>query len=90
MTVAFQPDYEDRNRLTCGLRIIWLIPIAIFSAIIFFVAQVLWFIAFFSALFTGKWPEGIWDFVIKALRLNLRAKAYGALLTDPYTPFALE
>ena len=90
VTVSFVPQYEDRNRLTCALRIFWLIPIAIFSAIVFFVAQILWFIAFFAVLFTGRWPEGLWDFVVKALRLNLRANAYGALLTDQYPPFALE
>lgn len=90
VTVAFAPEYEGRDRLTCGLRLLWLIPIAVFSAVIFFVAQILWFVAFFAVLFTGRWPEGLWDFVVKALRLNLRANTYGALLTDQYPPFALE
>ena len=90
VTVSFEVEFEDRNRLTSALRIIWLIPIAIFAAIIFFVAQIVWFIAFFAVLFTGRWPEGMLDFVTRALRLNLRANAYGALLTDQYPPFAVE
>lgn len=90
VSVAFAPEYDDRNKLTCALRLFWLIPIAIFAAVIFFVAQILWFVAFFAVLFTGRWPEGLWDFVVKALRLSLRANAYGSLLTDQYPPFALE
>ena len=90
MTVAFEPELEDRDRLTSALRIFWAIPIAIFSAIVMFVASILWFIAFFAVLFTGQWPEGLRDFVVKAMRLNLRANTYGSLLTDKYPPFTLE
>lgn len=90
VSVSFQPQYEDRNRLTCALRIFWLIPIAIFGAIIFFAASILWIGAFFVVLFTGRWPEGIWEFVVKALRLNLRVNTYASLLTDQYPPFAIE
>ncbi|NND01799.1 MAG: DUF4389 domain-containing protein [Acidimicrobiia bacterium] len=90
VSVSFEPQFEERDRLTCVLRIFWLIPIAIFSAIVYFAATILWIGAFFAVLFTGRWPEGLLDFVVKALRLNLRANTYGSFLTDQYPPFALE
>ncbi|MCP3975187.1 MAG: DUF4389 domain-containing protein [bacterium] len=90
VTVDFTPALENRNRLTVALRIFWLIPAAIFGAIVLFVAEILWFLAFFAVLFTGSWPEGLRDFVVKALRINVRVNAYGALLTDEYPPFALD
>jgi hypothetical protein len=85
--VDFAPALEDRNRLTVGLRILWAIPAAVFSSIIMFVAQILWFIALFAVLVTGRWPEGMRNFVESALRVNTRTTAYVTLLTDEYPPF---
>jgi hypothetical protein len=90
VSVSFTPELEDRNRLTVGLRFLWIIPAAIFMVIIVWVAQILTFIAFFVVLFTGRWPSGLRDFVVKALRLWVRVEAYGFLLTDQYPPFALD
>lgn len=90
VTVDFTPALENRNRLTVALRLFWMIPAAIFGAIVLFVAEILWFFAFFAVLFTGTWPAGLLDFVVKALRLSVRVNAYGALLTDEYPPFALD
>jgi hypothetical protein len=85
--VTFTPALEDRNRLTVGLRIIWAIPAALYALVIGVVAAVCWFIAFFAVLFTGRWPDGLRDWVMKGLRTQLRATAYVALLTDEYPPF---
>lgn len=41
-------------------------------------------------LFTGKYPRGIFNFVVGALRWGLRVEAYAILLTtDQYPPFLL-
>ncbi len=41
-------------------------------------------------LFTGKYPRGIFNFVVGALRWGLRVEAYAILLTtDQYPPFRL-
>lgn len=88
--VDFVPDLGDRNRLTVFFRIIWVIPAAIFAMVIFFVAQICWFIAFFAVLFTGRWPEGLLDFVLKAQRVGVRTSAYYWLLTDEYPPFSTD
>ena len=46
-------------------------------------------IAFFAVLFTGKWPEGLRDFVVKFFRWATRVNAY-VLLRDEYPPFSLD
>ncbi|HUQ63446.1 MAG TPA: DUF4389 domain-containing protein [Acidimicrobiales bacterium] len=42
---------------------------------------------FFAVLVTGKYPEGIRDFLVHAYRYGLRVEAYVGFLTDRYPPF---
>jgi len=90
VTLDFMPELTDRNRLTVGLRMIWIIPIALFAIIIFIAAGIVWFVAIFVVLFTGKWNEGMREFIVKALRLSIKVNAYAMMLTDEYPPFSLE
>ena len=78
---------ESANRLTTGLRFLWIIPAAI---IYFFVAiggAVVTLISWFAILFTGKQPKGMWDFALKVLRFGLQLQAYALLMTDVYPKF---
>lgn len=88
--VEVDPQLEDRNRLTVGLRFIWVIPIGLVTAIIGFIGMVCWFLGFFAVLFTGRWPEGLRAWVLRALRASLRLNAYLFLLTDEYPPFSFD
>jgi hypothetical protein len=88
LRVDFRPQLQDRNRLTVGLRLLWIIPIGIFTWVIGMVASVVAFIGFFAVLFTGRWPDGLRAFLIGAARLGLRTTAYGYLLIDDYPPFS--
>jgi hypothetical protein len=48
------------------------------------------FISWFAILFTGKFPQGLFDFVVGVGRWGLRTGAYAFLLvTDQYPPFSL-
>ncbi len=46
--------------------------------------------AFFAVLFTGTWPEGLRDYIIKLSRYGTRVAAYVGLLRDEYPAFGLQ
>ena len=68
------------------LAIPHLIVLYFLGIAVFFVAIV----AFFAVLFTGKWPEGLRDFVVGFARWYARVYAYLFFLTDRYPPFSLQ
>jgi hypothetical protein len=77
---------EGRDRLSVALRIIFAIPamiVAYLYAIGAFLAAIA---AWFSIVFTGKYPEGLYDFVAKAIRMFGRSNSYLYLATDQSPP----
>lgn len=88
LRVEIRPQLHDRNRLTVALRFLWIIPIALFLAVIAIVAMVVVFLGFFAVLVTGRWPSGLRSFLVGAGRLSTRVGAYGYLLVDDYPPFS--
>ena len=78
-----------RDRLSVGLRILLAIP---HFVVLFFVLLAWCFTtiaAWFIILFTGAYPQGLYEFGIGALRWLLRVQAYLLLLVDDYPPFSL-
>ena len=78
---------ESANRLTNGLRFLWIIPAVIIAIFVGIASAVVTLISWFAILFTGKQPRGMWDFVLKAVRYTLQLQSYGLLMTDDYPKF---
>lgn len=75
---------EPANRLTIGLRFIWIIPALIIGIGVGIAGAVVGIICWFAILFTGSMPRGMFDFLLQVQRYMLRLLAYGLLLTDTY------
>jgi hypothetical protein len=87
--VTFKAEYvEKRSRLTTFFRLILAIPHIIFLYFYGLAAGVVVIIAWFALLFTGRYPQGMYDFVAGALRYSTRVYGYLWLLTDEYPPFS--
>ena len=81
---------EDLNRWLPLVK--WLLAVPHYVALFFLgVAAVIGVVvAWFSVLFTGRYPRAIFGFVEGVLRWALRVEAYAFLLvTDRYPPFSL-
>jgi hypothetical protein len=53
------------------------------------VSAVITFIAFFSILFTKKYPRSMFDFVVSAYRYQWRVNSYAYFMRQVYPPFDL-
>jgi len=87
--VTFEVDYvEQRNRLTTFFRLLMVIPVAIVLYVFGIVASIAILIAWFAIVITGRYPQGLYDFVADFNRFLARVTAYAVLLSDPYPPFS--
>lgn len=83
------PAPGPQRRWTVLLRWLLLIPqfvvVWVLGVAAFFVTIVGWF----AALFTGRLPDGIFQFLSSVLAYTTRVRASAALLVDRYPPFSL-
>lgn len=88
--IAYSAAYEegDRNRLTVFFRWLVLIPwafVAFFYGIAAYLAVI---VAWFALVFTGRYPQGLYDFNAGFLRFAARINGFAYLLTDEYPSFS--
>jgi hypothetical protein len=85
------PDAErDLNRWLPLVKWFLAIPHYIVLFFLFIGAFFAVVIAWFAILFTGRYPRGLFDYVVGVGRWTLRVEAYVTLLlTDRYPPFTL-
>lgn len=80
-------DDLRRNRLTVFFRLLLAIPQLIWLYFFGWVAAIALFIAWVAAIFTGRVPEGLHDFLARYQRVSTHVNAYVLLLADPWPPF---
>ena len=92
--VHLEIPYPDVSKdLKRGLPLVkWFLAIPHYIALFFLgiAAIVSIIIAWVAILFTGRYPRGLFDFVVGVMRWNLRVEVYAYILTtDRYPPFSL-
>lgn len=86
--IGYEVDYaEKRSRLTTFFRIIMVIPVYVVAIVYGIAAAFTVTGAWFAVSFTGRYPEGLYNFNAGVVRFYARLMAYVALLTDQYPPF---
>jgi hypothetical protein len=80
---------QKQRRLTVAFRFVLLIPQLIVLVALGVAAEVVVFIGWWAALFTGQLPGWAHEFLSGYLRWSARVLAYEYLLTDQYPPFSL-
>ena len=83
-------DLEGRSRLTTFFRYIVSIPWLIVAYVYGIVAEIAAIIAWFAIVFTGRYPEGIYNFNSGYLRMYSRTYSFMHLMTDDWPPFSGE
>jgi hypothetical protein len=81
-------DDLRRNRLTVFFRLLLVIPHLIWLALWGIVAYLAVFVAWLIAIFTGRVPDGLHNFLAGYLRYTTHVYAYTLLLADPYPGFS--
>jgi hypothetical protein len=86
------PDVkQDLNRWLPLVK--WLLALPHYVVLVFLVigAVIATILAWFAILFTGRYPRGLFEFVVGVNRWAMRVTAYALLLTtDEYPPFSLQ
>jgi hypothetical protein len=92
VTVEY-PERLSRGQVVLKGLLGWLYAGIPHGVILYFygiAVGVVTFIAFFIILFTGKYPRGLFDFVVGYMRWTQRLSAYLSLMRDEYPPFSSE
>jgi len=86
--------YPDARQLNRWLPLVkWLLAIPHYIVLFFLAigAVVAVIVAWFAILFTGRYPRGLFDFVVGVIRWSNRVTGYAVVLvTDEYPPFSLQ
>ena len=86
--VRLDVEYPERpSRLLLLVKWLLVIPLYFAMGVYGIAAMVVGFIAFWAILFTGRFPEGMFDFIWAFLAFAYKTMAYfPLLLTDQWTP----
>jgi len=86
-------DVEYPERLSRWLIFVkWLLAIPNFIILyaLALVAYLIIVVAWFAILFSGRYPQGLFNFVVGFYRWDANVSAYLLLMRDEYPPFTME
>ena len=90
---ADYPPESSRALALCGILLfvkpVLLLPHLFLLYFLNLAAAVVMYLAFWIVFFTGKYPRGMFDFVLGGLRWQTRISAWLMGLVDEYPPFGL-
>ncbi len=90
LEIAYPDVSKDLKRGMPLVKWFLAIPHYILLFLLYIAVVVSVVIAWFAILFTGRYPRGLFGFVVGVLRWSLRVAVYAFLLTtDRYPPFSL-
>lgn len=90
LEIEYPDAKRDLNRWLPLIKWLLAIPHYVVLAFLFLVALFATIYAWLAILFTGKYPKGVFDFVVGVMRWGLRVISYAFLMvTDQYPPFRL-
>jgi len=91
LDINYPDAKKDLNRWMPLIKWLLALPHYFVLFVLMIGALVATIIAWFAILFTGRYPRGLFDFVVGVGRWNIRVTAYAFLLTtDQYPPFSLK
>jgi hypothetical protein len=88
--LVFDVEYPEKlSRWLIFVKGLLAIPHLIILYALMAVAGAVTVVAWFAILFTGRYPKGLFDFVVGINRWQNNVDAYVLLLRDEYPPFSL-
>ena len=89
--LLFHVEHQDQySRLSVLFRLFLLIPHVIVLYFLQIVAYVVGLVMVIAVLVTGRYPRGMFDFLVGVGRWSTRTNAFALLLTDKFPPFSLK
>jgi Na+/H+ antiporter NhaC len=81
---------ESYTRFLPLIKWLLVLPHFLVLTVLYIGVFVAWIISFFAVIITGRFPRGLWNFIVGTYRWTWRATAYYLLMTDRYPPFTLD
>lgn len=89
--LRYDVEYPERlSRWKIFVKWLLAIPHFIVLYILGLVAYLLTVVAWFAILFSGRYPQALFNFVVGVLRWSANVNAYILLMRDEYPPFTME
>ena len=91
---AVRPEVSSRFLAFMGIffflpKIVILAPHLVALWVLGIISFLAGFVAQFAIIFTGRYPESLWNFILGTARWQARVNGFMFGLTDKYPPFTL-